>query len=225
MYQFDFRSLMPFYAQLPSAIGTTSSISLIVCLLSSALGVPGALARLSRWSAVRIFMTSYVEVLRNVPLLVVLYLVYFSVAQLGVRVTSYWCAVIALTLNSTAFTTEIFRAGIIVIPRGHIEAAKSLGLTASQAFGFVVAPQVLRIIYAPLGNQFVSIVLGSSLASVIGVGELTNWMGVAGSYSARYAEAFVVIGVLYLVICQAVNGIRLLIGKLLVGRAVGERHR
>ena len=194
-------------------------------LLSGVLGVPGALARRSCWRAVRFLMGAYVEVLRNVPLLVVLYIVFFSLPHLGLRLNGFMSALVALTLNSTAYMTEIFRAGLIAVPRGQHEAAASQGMTRFEAFRLVVFPQVLRVVYGPLGNQLIGIVLGSSLASVVTVAEITSWMGTAGSATFRYFEIFVVAGGVYLVICQAINLARVVVGRMLFGRQLAAARR
>jgi polar amino acid transport system permease protein len=218
MYQFNLQAIEPYFAQLPHAIGTTIGLSLLTAVLSGLLGIPGALARRSRWRALRLLMGLYVEAMRNVPLLIILYLVFFSLPQIGLRLDGFDSALIALTLNSTAYMTEIFRSGLIAIPRGQYEAAASQGMTGIETLRFVVLPQVVRIIYAPLGNQLIGIVLGSSLASVVTVAELTSWMGTAGAASFRYFETFVVAGGAYLAICQFINLARILAGRLMFKR-------
>ncbi|WP_416260277.1 amino acid ABC transporter permease [Gibbsiella quercinecans] len=221
-YQFDLSALGSFLPHLPSAIANTLTLTFAVCVGITIFGVMGALARTHSSQLVRALMASYVEIMRNVPLLVILYLVYFTLAQVGLRIGGYWSAFIALTLNGTAFTTEIFRAGFATVPRGQYEAANALGLSRWQSFSMVIAPQAIRTVYAPLGNQYVATVLGTSLASVISVGELTDWMGTAGSYSSRYLEAFVVIGALYLLICQVVNVMRIVIGRVFIRKIPGR---
>jgi polar amino acid transport system permease protein len=163
----------------------------------------------------RFLGTAYVEVLRNVPLLVVVYLVFFGLAQIGIRVDNYHSALIALTLNAGAYMTEIFRGGLIAIPRGQYLAALSQGLTRFQLYRYVVLPQAVRIIYAPLGNLFIGVIIGSSLAKVIGVDEVAGWMYSAGDASLRYMESFLVAGFIYVALAQSVN-----IGRILTGRAL-----
>jgi len=218
MYTFSMQAILPYLAALPEAMWATFSLSVLTALISGVVGIFGALLRRSRLWPVRFVLGFYVEAMRNIPLLIVLYLVFFSLPALGMRLDGYYAALIALTLNSTAYMIEIFRSGLIALPRGQFEAAAAQGMTGAQTLRYVVLPQILRTIYAPLGNQLIAIVIGSSLASVVTVGELTAWMGTAGSASFRYFEAFVVVAVAYLLLCQGINLLRVITGKLLFGR-------
>jgi polar amino acid transport system permease protein len=214
VYQFNLRTIIPFFQQLPDALLLTLWLSLVTILLSIAVGLAGALARTnSRSRSLRALGTAYVEVFRNVPLLVVLYLVYFGFAQIGWQLGAFYSALTALTLNSGAYMTEIFRGGLLAIPRGQYEAAAAQGMTVVQTFRHIIFPQVFRVIYAPLGNQFIGVILGSSLASVIAVPEVTAWMKTAGSVSFRFFETFVVAGALYVTLCQIINVARILTGR------------
>ncbi len=218
MYSFSLQAILPYLSALPAAMWATFSISVLTACISGVLGVFGALARRSSSWPVRFLIGFYVEAMRNIPLLIVLYLVFFSLPALGLRLDGYYAALIALTLNSTAYMIEIFRSGLVALPRGQFEAAASQGMNSLQALRYVVLPQILRTIYAPLGNQLIAIVVGSSLASVVTVGELTAWMGTAGSASFRYFEAFLVVAAAYLVLCQSINLARVILGRLLFGR-------
>jgi polar amino acid transport system permease protein len=220
-YRFSLQAILPYVDQLPDALATTLLLSVLTILLSSIMGLVGAVVRTSPNSWVRPLGTAYVEAMRNVPLVVLLYLVYFGLPEIGWRLDGFSSALLALTLNSGAYMTEIFRGGLLAIPRGQYEAGWSQGMRGLQVFRYVIFPQVFRIIYAPLGNQFIAVVLGSSLASVVAVPELTSWMGTTGSASFRYFETFVVAGLLYVVLCQLINVARIITGRLLFGAAVG----
>lgn len=217
-YHLAFRTVFPYLGSLPDAILVTLWLSLLTIALSFAIGIPGAAARRSRSRILRFVAAAYVEFMRNTPLLVLLYLVYFGIPQLGIRVSGFTSAVVALTLNSGAYMTEILRGGLVAIPRGQYEAAHSQGMTGLQTARYIVFPQVIRVIYAPLGNQFIQIVLGSSLASVVAVNEITSWMETAGSATFRYLETFVVAAIVYLVLCQLINAGRLVMGRILFRR-------
>lgn len=220
-YHFSLRAILPYFDQLPDALVSTILLSTLTILVSSLVGLAGALVRTNpnRW--IRVLGTAYVEIMRNVPLVVVLYLVYFGLPEIGWRLDGFSSALLALTLNSGAYMTEIFRGGLLAIARGQYEAAWSQGMTGLQMFRYVVFPQVFRIIYAPLGNQLIAVVLGSSLASVVAVPELTSWMGTTGSASFRYFETFVVAGFLYVFLCQLINGAKIMTGRLLFRATLG----
>jgi len=219
MYEFDLSGLLPYLEPLPAAIVTTLWLSVLASLMAIGVGLVGAICRTHRNVLLRFAGAAYVEVLRNIPLLVVIYLIYFGLAQVGLRVDGFNSALIALTLNAGAYMTEIFRGGLLAIPRGQYEAARSQGMTGPQLYRYIVFPQVFRIIYAPLGNLLIGIVVGSSLASVIGVEDVTNWMRRAGDETFRYMESFFAVGVLYVVLAQTINGGRILTGKWLLSKA------
>jgi polar amino acid transport system permease protein len=216
-YHFSLREVVPYIYQLPDALLITLALSIFAILASAMVGWIGALMRTSSSRFFRLLGTAYVEVVRNVPLVVLLYLIYFGLPQIGIRLGGFYSALVALTLNSGAFMTEIFRGGLIAIPRGQYEAALSQGLTRFQMFRFIIFPQVFQIIYAALGNQFIGVVLGSSLASVIAVADLTSWMSTTGAASFRYFETFLIAGTLYVILCQFINFLRIITGRLLFG--------
>ncbi len=212
-YSFTLRTIFPYLGDLGSTAATTLLLSVLAIALSLAIGAVFAVARRSRVKALRILGTVYVEFMRNTPLLVILYFVYFVVPTLGLRLSSFNSALIALSLNSGAYMAEILRAGLIAVPHGQFEAAASQGMTMLQTLRHIVFPQVFRTIYAPLGNQFIAVILASSLASAIAVNEVAAWMQTAGATSFRFFETFVAAAVVYLVMCQAVNLTRIGVGR------------
>jgi polar amino acid transport system permease protein len=151
--------------------------------------------------------------------------VFFGLAQMGLLVDGFNSALIALTLNAGAYMTEIFRGGLVAVPRGQYEAARSQGMTAVQLYRYIVFPQVFRIIYAPLGNLFIGIVIGSSLASVIGVEDLATWMHLVGDQSFRYLEVFLVAALVYVGLAQGINVGRIATGRVFLRSAPGGAHR
>ena len=180
---------------------------------SSGAGI--VILRRSTSRLLRVLDASYVEVMRNTPLLVILYVIYFAGPTIGVRLSSFNAALIGLSVNSAGYMAEILRAGLIALAPGQVEAAQAQGLTAVQTFRYVVFPQVFRTIYAPLGNQVIAVILASSLASVIALNEVASWMETVGSTSFRFFETFTVAAGVYLVLCQTVNLGRIAIGRLL----------
>jgi len=216
MYQFTLRAIASYLEQLPLAIATTLELSLLGILLGLVLGIAGALCRTSPLRVLRAVGTVYVEILRNVPLLIVIYLVYFGFAEFGLHIGNFQSALIALSLNAGAFMTEVLRGGLAAIDQGQYLAARSQAMTGVQVYRYVIFPQMFRIIYAPLGNLFISVVLGSVVASVIGVPEVMDWVQVTGSASFRYLEAFLIGGTVYVALAQLINLGRILIGRMLL---------
>jgi len=212
-YTFTLRTIYPYLGDLWQSALITLWLSVLAILLSIALGTLIAVMRRSPHRPWRILGTIYVEIMRNTPLLVILYIVYFAAPQAGLRLSSFMAALLGLTLNSAGYMAEILRAGLIAVPSGQSEAAQSLGLRPLQVLRHVVFPQMFRAIYAPLGNQIIAVILASSLASAVAVEEVTSWMQTVGSTSFRFFETFAVAAVVYGVLCQTVNVARILIGR------------
>src|SRR5277367_6328145 len=211
-YVFNLRAITPYLGDLVSAAIATITVSLATMVVSLALGMVFAIGRQSRHRAIRFLATAYVEFFRNTPLLVILYFVYFMIPTIGLRLSSFQSALLAMSLHAGAYMTEILRAGLIAVPYGQYEAGHAQGMSRLQILRYVVMPQVFRTIYAPLGNQFIAIILASSLTSAIAVNEIASWMQTAGAASFRYFETFLVAAVVYLVLSQAVNLARIQIG-------------
>ncbi|MHC6525888.1 amino acid ABC transporter permease [Vibrio proteolyticus] len=153
----------------------TIQVSLLSMLLAMTLGLLVALLALSESRLLQWLNRLYVEVIRSIPVLVLLLWVYYGMPTLlDISLNHFWAGVIALTVAESAFMAEVFRGGIQAIARGQHEAAESLGLSYGQKMRLVILPQAFRHILPPLGNQFVYILKMSSLVSVIGLSDLTR---------------------------------------------------
>lgn len=203
-------------ATLSKGIWLTVLVTLVAyggaCLLGLALAVAG----LSRFMLLRQAARFYVEVVRGVPIIVLLLYVAFALAPALVVVVNwvsgFWGgdpwktrdfpllarAVIALMLAYSAFLAEVFRAGLVAVDKGQIEAAQALGLNGWQRFRHVVFPQAFRTILPPLGNDFVAMVKDSSLVSVLGVSDITQLGKVTAAGNFRYFETYNVVALVYL---------------------------
>jgi polar amino acid transport system permease protein len=212
-YFFSLRAVVPYLETLETAAIVTIMVSLTSVIVSLAIGLFFAIARQSRRKSIRFLATAYVEFFRNTPLLVVLYFVYFMIPAIGVRLSPFSSALAGMSLHFGAYMTEILRAGLLAVPHGQYEAANSQGMTRWQLMRHVVLPQVFRTIYAPLGNQLIAVILGSSLTSAIAVNEIASWMQTAGAASFRYFETFLVAAIVYFVLCQVVNVVRIQAGR------------
>jgi His/Glu/Gln/Arg/opine family amino acid ABC transporter permease subunit len=212
-YSFNLRAVVPYLPGLEAAAVATIVVSLASVIVSLVIGLFFAIARQSRHKAIRVLATAYVEFFRNTPLLVVLYFVYFMIPAIGVRLSPFYSALVGMSLHFGAYMTEILRAGLLAVPHGQYEAAHSQGMTRWQLMRHVVLPQVFRTIYAPLGNQLIAIILGSSLTSAIAVNDIASWMQTAGANSFRYFETFLVAAIVYFVLCQLVNIARIQAGR------------
>jgi polar amino acid transport system permease protein len=177
---------------------TTLWLSLVSSALGLILGAMGAVAAQSRLRVVRAVPAFYVEAIRNTPLLVQIYIIYFGLPAVGLRLTPPVAAVLALGFNAGAYASEILRAGIDAVQRGQIEAGWALGLSRLRTMRLVVARQVLAAMYPALVSQFVLIMLASSLVSAISVADLTATANDIQGKTFRSFEAFLVVAAIYL---------------------------
>jgi len=171
--------------------GLTIMISAVAMVVAAVLGL--ALAALSQAPGrlARRLVAAYVEIFRNTPLLIQIFIVYFGLPQLGLKLSPFLSGLSALVFYAAAYNTEIFRAGLEAVPRGQLEAARSLGLSAPATLRWITVPQALRISFPALGNNLVSLVKNSSLVSTIGMVEL---MFVANDISFNNFRTFEIYG-------------------------------
>lgn len=208
------------FSVLIKGVVTTLWVSFVAFALAMLLGLVVALARTSGNPWLVQIATFYVEIIRGIPILVALFYVAFVGAPAMVVAANWlltplqqaqwmepltvrnfdftWRAIVALTICYSAFIAEIFRAGIEAVDRGQIEAARALGLSRPHTFRFIVAPQALRTILPPLGNDFVSMIKDSALVSALGVQDITQLGKVYSSGSFKFFETYNVVAFLYL---------------------------
>ena len=149
------------------------------------------------WGILRVFVRCYVEAVRNTPLLVQVFVIFFGLPNIGIRFSPLTSALIALVLNNGGYIAEIVRAGIQSTHRSQIEAAESLGLTHGQALRLVVLPPALEKVFTPVVSQSVLLMLSTSLVAAIGVEDLTGAAMIASSETFRTMETYLVIAVVY----------------------------
>lgn len=204
-YQINFGTLAPYEHLFLSGFLMTLELSFAAFAISLPLGMLGALVRTSRRRVLRVVAAAYVEAMRNVPLLVIIYVLFYGLPSAGIQMGAFTAGLVALVLNSNAYMIEIFRGGLKAIAKGQYEASESLGLRPRQYFRYVIFPQLIRTTFPALGNQAIGLVLGSSLISVIGVSELTYVSYKVGSMNFRYFEVFSVAALAYLLASQVIG--------------------
>ena len=226
------------FRALRQGVLVTLWVSFVAFGLAIALGLVLALGRLSRFRVLREVSTFYIEVVRGIPVLVLLfYIAFVGAPQLvaawnlalagpiaagwlpAVSVRDFsmeWRAILALMISYSAFIAEIFRAGIEAVPRGQVEAANTLGLSRRQAMWLVVLPQAVRVVIPPLGNDFVAMIKDSALVSALGVQDITQLGKVYSASTFLFFETYNVVAYLYLVMT---------IGLSLLVRALERRFR
>jgi len=183
----------------------TLQVTVLSFVLSVFLGLVAAVAGSSSVAVFRIIARGYVEIIRNTPVLLQIFIVFFGLPSAGISLNAYWAGVIALGLNVGAYLSEVFRAGIQSVPRGQLEAAGILGLERGQIFTSIVLPQAARAVYPTIINYLIQLLLGTSLLSAIALPELTGTATVINSRTLLYIQTFAVVLVAYLVLSNVLS--------------------
>lgn len=196
---------------LVNGFGATILLSVIAAALSMVLGMLVALPGMSSKRWLRLPSRIYVEFVRSIPLLPMLFWVFYGLPVvlksigLTVSIDAFWGAIITLAISDSAFTAEIYRSGIQSINKGQTEAAKTIGLTYAQTMRYVILPQAVRRILPPMANQFIYIVKMSAFASVIGMQELTRRANELVVTEYRPLELYTFLILEYLVLVLAIS--------------------
>ena len=198
----------------------TLRLSALAMVASLAIAILGALARTSGPKPLGLIVAAYVEIIRNTPFLVQIFMIFFGLPTVGLRLDADEGALIALILNGSAYTIEIVRAGIEAIGHGQVEGAMALGLHRLQTFRLVVLPQALRIIVPPLGSQFILLMLNSSVCAAISADELTSAALDIQGRTFRAFEAFIVAAAIYFVLSLLFSTLFAGIERLAFGKKV-----
>jgi polar amino acid transport system permease protein len=194
---FYFGDILPYLPEMLTALWLSLWVTLASFVVGSALGILLSLAKTGPSRIISGVASAYIEGVRNTPLLIQLYLIYFGLPQVGVQLNPLWSALIGLTLNNAAYTAEIFRAGFASVPTGLREAGTALALNKYQLFRHVVFKPGLRGIIPSLTNQLIILFLYSSVASVISMEELTAVLLNINNTTLRTLEVFTYGAVLY----------------------------
>lgn len=206
-YDFQFASLLGHTDELIAGAWLTIRLSAAAMVLGLIVAIACALARTSgpRWLGW--IVAAYVEVIRNTPFLVQIFLIFFGLPAIGLRFSPNAAALVAMVVNVGAYATEIIRAGIESIHRGQIEAGLALGLTPLQVFRYVVLKPALRTVYPALTSQFILLMLSSSVVSAISAEELTSIANNIQSQTFRAFEVYIVVTLAYLALSMAFSAV------------------
>ena len=197
---FDFSLIWNSLPLLLAGAGVTIEITAIAVGLGFIFGLITSVCRLSGVKILQVIAVCYVNIIRGTPLLVQIFLIYFALPMvIGERINPFVAAVAACSINSGAYVSEIFRAGIQSVDKGQMEAGRSLGLSWMQTMRYVILPQAFKHVIPPLGNEFISMTKETSLVSVIGFEELTRrgQLIIAKTYGSF--EIWLTVAAIYLV--------------------------
>jgi ectoine/hydroxyectoine ABC transporter permease protein EhuD len=179
---------------------TTIALTFAAMALALAIGLVAALGKLSRVTPVRWVAYWYVEIIRGTPLLVQLFLIYFGLPQYGIQLNAFVAGALGLGINYGAYLAEVFRAGILSVPRGQREAGECLGLSERQIMRKIVLPQAFKVVLPPVGNYFISLIKDSALASTITVMELMRQANLEVAQTFRSFDIYLFVALIYFLI-------------------------
>lgn len=185
-----------------NGLGTTLLLAFISVAIGCVIGALVAIMKLSKNKPLNWVATIYIEIIRDTPLLLQLYFFYFLLPDIlpALKLSKFTCIAVALVINSGAYMSEIFRSGIQSVDRGQTEAARSLGLSASQTMTRIVFPQAFKNVLPAMCNEFVAVTKETSLASTFYVGDLmTQYQTISGK-TYLVIEPLIIIGIIYFVV-------------------------
>jgi aspartate/glutamate/glutamine transport system permease protein len=178
----------------------TLKASLLALIASLALGTVIAIFRIAPVRPLNWIGTVYVEFVRNIPLILIVFVFYFGLPAAGVPLDSFTAGTLGLTVYTAAFITEVIRAGILAVPKGQMEAARSSGLTYLQTMRYIILPQAIKIVIPPLGNQFINLVKNSSILGVIAGLDLMYFGDLISSDTFVTFDVYIFVAMFYLII-------------------------
>lgn len=219
--KFQFQAVWAELDTIFAGVGLTIVLSLGAIVLGSILAVALVALRslAGRWAGY--VVDAYVELMRNTPFLVQLFMIFFGLPLIGLRMTGVWAALLAMTLNLGAYASEIIRAGVDSIHRSQLEAGASLALTRWQVFRYVILQPAFARVWPALSSQFVLMMLASSICSFIAVRELSGVAAIIEQNTFRSFEVYIVVTAIYLVLALSLKTFLIWLGRRLFPNTSG----
>jgi len=203
-YNFNFDAVLRNFDLLLSGLGLGLLLAVISIMIGCFIGLFAAFGKISHNRYLRIFSDSYVAVIRNTPILVLILFTYFALPQMGVRLGKIESFILTLSIYSGAYLAEVFRSGLVALPKGLREAGLAVGLTEFQCKTTLIIPVMIRNVLPALSNNFISLFKDTSLAAAISVPELTYYARKINVESFRVIETWMVASLLYVAACYII---------------------
>ena len=191
-----YKIITEYFSLIIKGLGMTLLLSLLTVVFGAILGLLICLMTMSKNKIIKYIGTAYVEVIRGVPLLLQLFVIYLAMPN---TISKFISATLALIINSGAYVSEIFRAGIQAVDKGQTEAARSLGMNKTQTMFRIILPQAVKNILPAVGNEYVTVIKETSLASSFYLGELMTVQSLIGTATYLYLDAYIVVAIFYFV--------------------------
>ena len=215
-YHLEFSALLPYWQDLAWGLWFTVVLTVVSTIAGIAVGTLGASARSFGPPWLSGLVRVYVELIRNTPFIVQLFFIFFGLPALGLKLSETTAAFIAMVVNLGAYSTEIIRAGIDAVPKGHVEAGVSLAMTRLEVLRHIVLRQAFAKIYPALSSQIVIVMLGSAVVSQISAPDLTYAANFIQSRNFRAFEVYFVVALIYLLLAIGLRYVLRLIGDRVV---------
>jgi His/Glu/Gln/Arg/opine family amino acid ABC transporter permease subunit len=178
----------------------TIELTFVVVVLSLGLALLVALGGMSRWPLLRWPIKAYIEIMRGTPLLLQLIYIYYVLPEVGIRLNAFVAGVVGLSLNYSAYISEVYRGGILAVPKGQHDAAAALGMTRVLAMRRIVLPQAIRIVIPTLGNYFISLFKDTALCSVVSIQEVVFTAQILAARNFQYFTLYTVVAAMYFLV-------------------------
>ena len=202
MYEFKFGWLAKYWPFYIEGLKNTLALAVITVFLGAVVGTVLAMMKLSKSRIVRFFASLYIEFIRGTPLMVQVLMLHYGVFGMlfKINLPIFTSSIIVLSINSSAYVAEIIRSGIQAVPKGQMEAARSLGMRYSAAMLRIIMPQAIKNILPALGNEFVTVIKESSIMSIIGMGDLMYKANTISGNTYLYFEPLLIVSLIYFVL-------------------------
>jgi polar amino acid transport system permease protein len=214
-YTLQFGQVWPYLPYLAAGALVSLWLAFLAFLGGMVLGLLGAMAKTFGPDWLQRVVHGYVVFFTNAPQLVQIYFLYFALPDAGILLSSYQAVLVGMTLNAAAYLTEIQRAGFLSVHRQELEAAETLGMSRLQSVLYVILPHIMRVLFPPLSNQYILMTLGSSMAAIFGVEELTGRAFNVNSQTFRSIEVFTVAAGFYIALTLIASIVLALVGRYL----------
>ena len=218
-YKLQFAELLPYWDILLHGLIFTIVLTVVSTVAGIGVGTAGAAARTFGPKWLDPIVAAYVEIIRNTPFIVQLFFIFFGLPAAGIKLTETTAAFLAMVLNLGAYSTEIIRAGIEAVPKGHLEAGASLAMSRMQILRYIVLKQAFQKVYPALASQIIIVMLGSAVVSQISAEDLTYAANYIQSRNFRAFEVYLVVALLYLLLAIAARAILRGVGRVIFPKA------
>jgi polar amino acid transport system permease protein len=212
-YSINYDQIFPYMPYLLGGAWLSLQIAFLAFVGGTFLGLLGAFAKTYGGPTLRGFVQAYVVFFTNTPQLVQIYFLFFALPETGILLSSYQAVLLGMTLNAGAYLTEIQRAGFTSVRASEMEAAETLGFSRLQQVRYVILPHIARVLFPPLSNHYILMTLGTSMAAIFGVEELTGRALNVNSETFRSIEVFTLTAGVYIVVTMVANIVLGLAGR------------